>query len=129
MQAACQGKTETQTAITACKPHQSVWQRLRHRRETHRIRAVEIVEAPLLTSKGTLDIRYRCSAAFYDIQWQNIQGRGEFDARGEFDPIVVPGVLNIGTALSARSASLWRHRPPFLAAGADELSRSTPAPA
>jgi outer membrane receptor protein involved in Fe transport len=45
-------------------------------------------------AKGTLDKRYRYSAAIYDIQWHNIQ------EEVSLTPIVVPGVLNIGNGYS-----------------------------
>lgn len=45
-------------------------------------------------AKGTLENRFRYSAAIYDIQWQNIQ------ELVSVTPIVVPGVANIGNGFS-----------------------------
>ena len=50
-------------------------------------------------AKGTLDNRFRYSAAIYDIQWKNIQ------EEVSLTPIVLPGVLNIGNGYS-RGAEL-----------------------
>jgi iron complex outermembrane recepter protein len=45
-------------------------------------------------AKGTLENRFRYSAAIYDIQWHNIQ------EQVSLTPIVLPGVLNIGNGYS-----------------------------
>jgi outer membrane receptor protein involved in Fe transport len=44
--------------------------------------------------KGTLQNRYRYSAAIYDIQWKNIQ------EGAQLTPLVLPGAINVGDGYS-----------------------------
>ena len=45
-------------------------------------------------AKGTLQNRYRYSAAIYDIQWKNIQ------EGAQLTPLVLPGAINVGNGYS-----------------------------
>ncbi len=45
-------------------------------------------------AKGTVDNRFRYSAAIYDIQWHNVQ------EGAQLTPLVLPGAINVGEAYS-----------------------------
>jgi iron complex outermembrane recepter protein len=44
--------------------------------------------------KGTIDNRFRYSAAIYDIEWHNVQ------EGAQLTPLVLPGAVNVGSAYS-----------------------------